>query len=93
MSVISDAKKLLKHAKEWTRHEAAVDRTLRMIEHHKHGMSYSRTEKDREHHARQYHRKYRMLAKLVADKTKIEYDIHRIQREINREIAKRRKAV
>ncbi len=91
MSVVSDARKLLKHAKRWSRHEAAIDRTLSILGHHKRGMAYSRTDDQREHHTKRYHRNYRFLAKLVADKTRIEYDLHKIQREINKEIKKRKK--
>ena len=91
MSVVSDAKKLLRQAKKWTRDEAYIDRTLSLLQHHKRGMNYSRTDSQREHHTKRYHRHYRILAKLVSDKTRIEYTLHKIQREINREIAKRRK--
>ena len=93
MSVISDAKKLLKHAKRWTRDERVIDMKLAEVGLHRNKIHRAKTGKEQMKHVKRFHRSYKQLAFLVADKKKIEYDIRRIHREIEKELAKRRRLI
>lgn len=93
MTVLSDARILLRHAKKWTIDEIKIDRMLAQIEAHKRSISSAKTVKEQIKHTKRFHKTYKELASLVADKKRIEYDIRRIQVEIMHELARRRRAV
>jgi len=87
-SLLTEARRLLKHIRKWTALEKMIERKTRELEECKKALQKAEHPKHVRKHSIRYSIAYKQLHALIALKKKISIDIKRIEEDLKKELAK-----